>query len=388
MTGLHAKIDYILKHNAVLQILYKVVVSFIFRCAGLFVKVDDQLVLFSGHGRKYNDSPRVIYEQMRIDPRCKNLRFVWSLDPNDTQVIEGATIVHADTLSYFLTALKAKYWVTCVNIERGLRFKKRSTLYLNTWHGTPIKTIGNAVNGRNDFDFSNIDFFLCAGDYERQIYERDFSVRPASIRMTGLPRNDRLYHATQQDVAAARERLDIKPGQRVILYAPTWRDSIDGGANYNIKPPVTMNRWKDVLGNDCVVFVRAHAYTTQLMGIEFDENVRNATGYEPVNDLLLASDILISDYSAILFDYCILERPMVCFAYDYEDYAKIRGMYLDITEELPGCVFEVERALLDHIQNMDMSAECVKTTRFKEKFLMAGGNATDMCIDYLMGDGK
>ena len=386
MNGLHAKLDYLLKHNRVLQTCYKTIVGFIFRSIGLFVTPDKNLVLFSAHGRKYNDSPRVIYEQMQNDPRCKNLRYVWALDASDAKAVEGAATVFADTPQYFLTALRAKYWVTCVNIERGLKFKKKSTCYLNTWHGTPLKTIGNAADGRNDYDFSDIDHFLCAGDYEREIYLRDFSVRPECIRMTGLPRNDQLYHATPSDISAARERLEIAPGKRVVLYAPTWRDSVDKGITYEIKPPIDMKQWKEKLGDDWVIFVRAHAYTTHLMGIEFDETVRDATGYEPVNDLLLASDVLISDYSAILFDYCILERPMICFAYDYDEYAKGRGLYVDLKQVLPDAVFETQDDTLSHLTEMDYDYECEKTRRFKNAFLSAGGQATTAAIDLLMGD--
>ncbi|MEA4898901.1 MAG: CDP-glycerol glycerophosphotransferase family protein [Christensenellaceae bacterium] len=384
MKGLRARIDYALKHSRVLRRLYVPLGSAAFRMLGWFVKTDPRLVLFSGHGRRYNDSPRVLFEAMRRDPRYQGMRFVWALEASDAAPIEGAEIVVADTPKYFLTALKAGYWVSCVNIERGLNFKKRTTRYLNTWHGTPLKTIGNAAGGRGDYDFSNIDLFLSAGDYEREIYLRDFGVRPEAILMSGLPRNDALYRADEAAVRAARARIGIPEGKKVILYAPTWRDSADGGAMYALKPPVDMAKWAARLGDEYLVLVRAHAYTNALMGIDFDDFVRDMSRYPEVNDLMLAADVLVSDYSAILFDYSILERAMICFGYDYEAYKAARGLYLDLNEVLPGGVLHDEDAVLERIASLDEEAERAQTRAFKRRYLTAGGDATRLCLDALL----
>lgn len=86
-----------------------------------------------------------------------------------------------------------------------------------------------------------------------------------------------------------------------------------------------MEKWKAALGPETLILVRAHAYTNRLMGIAFDRQVRDVTAYPEVNDLLLAADVLVSDYSAIFMDYAILEKPMVCFGYDYEEYRPAGG---------------------------------------------------------------
>ena len=173
MDDIRKKIDYVLKHNITVQLIYKKVMSVIFRFIGLFVRTDDKLILFSGHGRKYNDSPRSIYEYMISRDEYKDFKYVWALEEPDKVEIPKGIKIKADTMKYFITALKSKYWITCVNIERGLHFKKKNTIFLNTWHGTPLKLIGNAVSGRKDFDFSNTDIFCYAGEYEREIYKRD-----------------------------------------------------------------------------------------------------------------------------------------------------------------------------------------------------------------------
>ena len=122
-----------------------------FRCMGLFTKTDNKLILFNSFGgRKFNDSPKVLFEAMLNDPRFAGYKFVWAFEEPEKCKISGAKSIKIDSPEYFKTALKAKVWISSVNIERGLHFKKRSTIYINTWHGAGTKLIGNACNGRKD----------------------------------------------------------------------------------------------------------------------------------------------------------------------------------------------------------------------------------------------
>ena len=379
MNGVRKKIDYILKHNLAIQLLYKKIMGAFFRFVGFFIKTDNKLILFCGHGRKYNDSPRTIYEYMIRQEKYKDLKYVWALEePNEVE-IPGCTKIKSDTLRYFLIALKAKYWVTCVNIERGLRFKKKKTIYLNTWHGTPLKTIGNAASGRQDFDFSNIDIFCCAGEYEKEIFIRDFNVPKESIIFSGLPRNDELYNVTEEQIREYRKDLNIPKGKKVILYAPTWRDSIDNGQSYAMKPPIDISYWKEHLQDEFVMLLRTHAYTNKLLGIEFNDFVRDFTNYPSINHLLAIADILLSDYSATIFDYSILGRPIICFGYDYDEYSKERGLYVDLMLEMPSGVLRTQEEVVEKLKNINYEAESKKTILFKKKYLEAGGRATEEC---------
>ena len=385
MRGLRAKIDYILKHNAFISRVFIGSVSICLKFVGLFVRTRNNTVIFSGHSRKYNDSPRVIYEYMLSQPRFSDMHFIWALEnPEEGASIPGnPEIVKADTFKYFRRTLAAKYWITCVNIDRNLKYKKKKTKYLNTWHGTPLKTIGNSAAGRKDYNFSHINLFCSAGEYEKEIYIRDFCLRPESIINTGLPRNDELYSFSETEKNEIRERLGIPADKKVILYAPTWRDSKDKGKEYAIKPPMDVSKWKDKLSGEYVLLFRTHPYTNKLLGIQFDDFVMDYTNYPVINDLLKIADILISDYSATVFDYSILERPIVCFAYDYETYAKERGLYADLNEVLPGGVVYDEDSVINRILSMNYEKECELTKAFKEKFLEFGGNATEICVEKL-----
>lgn len=384
MNGLRKKIDYILKHNLVLQQLYKNIMSRFFRGIGKFIKLDDNMIIFSGHGRKYNDSPRAIYEYMISKKKYANFIYIWALEEPDKVDIPGSIKVKADSWKYFIYTLKAKYWVTSVNIERGLNYKKKDTVYLNTWHGTPLKTVGNSASGRNDYDFSNIDLFCCAGEYEKNIYIRDFNVLETSILFCGLPRNDELYKIAKDKIKEIKRRLNISEDKKVILYAPTWRDSKDNGNSYSIKPPINIEKWKEELANEYVLLLRTHAYTNKLMGIEFNDFIQDYSSYPEINDLLLISDILISDYSATIFDYAILERPIICFGYDYEQYKEERGLYMNLDKELPSGVLKNENEVLDKIKTLNFKDESNKTAQFKRKYLQFGGRATEECVKSLL----
>ncbi len=373
------RLIYILKHNAAIQYLYRVVMSFVFRMWGSFIRTDEKLVLFvSFMGKSFNDSPKVIYDYLQSHEEYKNLRCVWAFE--DPSGFDGLNKVTIDTMAYFKTALKAKYWVTNTNIERGLHFKKKNQVYLNTWHGIALKYIGNDVAGRNDYNFDTIDYLCVCGDYDERVYKSAFRAQEKSFLRCGLPRNEELWSVSSKRKAEARLKLNIPDNKKVILYAPTWRESTNGGRSYDIKPPIHFDMWKHELGDEYIVLFRAHHQTTKVIGVKFDDFVIDVSNYPAVNDLMIASDLLITDYSAIAFDYSILCRPIFCYAYDYDTYLAERGTYFQIDEKYPNPSCRTEEELIHRIMNMDYFKECANTERFRDEFIQYGANATEECV--------
>jgi len=353
--------------------------SFIFRFWGKFLKLDDDLVIFvSFMGVGFNDSPKVIYDYMQNHNEYKKYRCVWAFEhPEKFPDLETVKI---DSFAYFKTALKARYWITNTNIERGLRFKKKGQIYLNTWHGIALKYIGNDVAGRNDFNFDTVDYLCVCGDYDEKVYATAFRAKENSYLRCGLPRNEELWNVTEEQKLSMKAKLGIAADKKVVLYAPTWRESTNGGRTYEIKPPIHFDVWKKELGEDYVILFRAHHLTTKVLGLKFDEFVRDASSYTAVNDLMIASDMLITDYSAIAFDYSILGRPIFCYAYDYDTYLAERGTYFQIDEKYPNRSCRTEEELLARIRNLDYEAECRNTKRFREEFIQYGVGATETCV--------
>ncbi len=373
------RLIYILKHNAAIQAIYRVVMSFVFRVWGLFIKTDENLVLFvSFMGLNFNDSPKAVYDYMQAHREYKNYRCVWAFeDPSKFPDLETVKI---DTPVYFKTALKAKYWITNTNIERGLHFKKKDQKYLNTWHGIALKYIGNDVAGRSDFNFDTVNYLCVCGDYDERVFKTAFRAKESSYLRVGLPRNEELWNVSDDKKQRMRAKLGIPAEKKVILYAPTWRESTDGGKSYEIKPPIHFDLWKKELGEEYIVLFRAHHQTTKVLGVQYDEFVRDVSSYPAVNDLMTAADILITDYSAIAFDFSILCRPIFCYAYDYDTYLVERGTYFRIDEKYPNKSCRTEDELLSRIKGIDYKAECANTRRFRDEFIQYGIGATEACV--------
>lgn len=383
------RLEYVLKHNPYIMRLFMAVGSIFLRFLGLFVKTDERMMLFTSFsGKQYNDSPRAIYEYLRSHPEGDGFRYVWAFEHPEGFPELDCEKVKIDTWKYFITSLRAKYWITSVNIERGLKYKKPSTVYLNTWHGASINLVGNAVEGRSDFNWNHVDYFCISGEYERHFVERDFCLRPESVLLSGLPRNDALYYATVEKKEALRRKFNIPDGKKVILYAPTWRESTDGGSSCTLKPPIDLENWEKTLGKDYVLMVRAHVNTRQLLGLEYGDFVRNGSDEPIVNDLLILADYLISDYSSIILDYSILGRPIVCFAYDFDEYSSSRGFYFDLDKELPSGICRSEAEVLRYIIETDYDEACRKARAFRDSHMQVGGKATEICVEKLLGKGN
>lgn len=323
-------------------------------------------------------------------PEFNRLKKVWALeDPEHVYVLGNPIKVKSDTWQYFKLCLKAKYWISCVNIERGLIFKKKEQIYLNTWYGMPFKRVGSDVGGRHGYNWYYVDFFCYASDYEREILKKAFGVPESSFIGTGLPRNDELYRITKEEVVALKNKLGLPLDKKVILYAPTWRDSIDNGRTYSIKPPINIKKWKKELDSDYVVLMRTHAYTNTLLGIEFNYFICDYTNHPSVNDLFKVADVLISDYSVAMADYSILERPIICFGYDYDSYAKTRGLYVDLEGMLPNGVQRTEDEVIDLLHKMDYAKQSEMTRNMiKNKYTYLGGKACEICVNNVFKDYK
>lgn len=385
MSGLKKRVEYLIKHSPLIQVLYRKGMSFAFQTLGLFVRRDEKLILLSASGgRKYGDSPRILFEAMKNDPRFAGYKYVWAFENPEKFDVDGSEKVQMDSPAYFLTALKSKVWITSVNIERGLRFKKKGTIYINTWHGAGTKKIGNACSGRKDYDFHGVDMMLVQSDFEREIFERDFLCRPDAIRKIGFPRNDELFHIKPEQIAEIRKELDIPDDKKVILYAPTWRDSKDGGLSYDFDPPIDMKVWEEKLSDEYVVLFRTHPFTTKFH-VEFNDFIRNVTSYENLNHLLAITDVLITDYSTIIYDCVIAGKPFICFGYDYDEYKDERGFYFDLSEEYPGGVLKTQDEVFARIRELSTTDNAGIFADFRKKYVQAGGNSTEAILDELHG---
>lgn len=377
-----------IKYSRLLYSLYYHVMNFFMSLLKLFVRTDHKLILFNSYGgRKYDDSPRAIYEKMTVDERFKGYHYIWAFHEPDKleELPEGCTIIRTNSLRYFLTAMKARAWVTNSSMERGLNFKKKQTLYLNTWHGTPLKKMGEDL-AKDEGSFtpkknSVIDIMMAQSDLEVDVFSRMFKIPKTSFLRAGLPRNDALVSFTSEQRKAIREKLSLPENKKVILYCPTFREYEKDENGCVLVPPMDLTKWEQKLGKEYVLLFRSHYEVARVMEFKETEFVRDMTSYPVLNELYIASDLLISDYSSAYFDYSIIGKPMLHFTYDYDKYAQKRGVYFDIREYISGAADE--EGLIELLENLDVEIEGQKTVQFRQKYVSYYGHATEAAVNAL-----
>ena len=379
------------KYSPWLYNTYYYIGSLAVRLLGAFIKKDPKMIVFSSFGgRKYDDSPKCIYEQMIKDARFDDYKIVWAFMYPEKYDIPRGKKVKTDTFAYYKTLLKARCWITNSTMERGLSFKDGRTFYYNSWHGTPIKLMGEDINKSNQSFGSKArkcpyDVFCAQGKFDAELFMRCFGVSDQAMKIIGLPRNDELVNACEEErMRQLKEALGISNDKKVILYAPTFREyTKDDNLNCVMAPPIHLDKWQDALGKDYVLLFRDNYEVVKVMGIKENSFVKNVSSYPNLNDLMIVSDVLISDYSSIFFDYSITGKPMLCFAYDYDEYASKRGLYFDIRQELDCMDLNTEDAIISELKDMDREYRHSLSRRFRDKYIASYGTATNESLDLI-----
>lgn len=389
-----SRIKAFVKRNKLIYSMYFYIGSSLLRLLGLFIKTDPNLILFISYGgQKYDDSPRVVYEYIQKHPVSPDHKYVWAfIEPDKFPQVENR--VKVDTLHYFVTAMRAGIWITNSSASRGLKFRKRGTKNYLFQHGMAgIKKLGKDIQ-KADKAFQigfneQFDSIFIEGKKEIPILVRAWEKSPDVFYTTGLPRNDDLAVVTAEEIYKIKECLGIPLTKKVILYAPTFREfsHTDDGRNA-LRIPLDFEKWQAALGQEYVLLVTAHYEVAKLLD-KLPQNgfVINAFKYPELNDLIKVSDILISDYSSIVFDYSIMERPIFCYGYDYDSYAIERGLYTDLDKLFSKGVLRTEDALLNAIIHIDYDAECAYTKRYiKEEYIASYGNAAQKAVSIILGE--
>lgn len=315
-----------------------------------------ETILFeSGLGRQYSDSPRYIYEELvrRNDPRRK----VWVYDKAVPVWDPDLGVVKRLSPGYFWHLGRARYWVNNQNFPHYIR-RRRSGVYLQTWHGTPLKRMLHDLDevvGRDEGYVDRVTnavaqwtTLLSPSPYATQAFRSAFRY-DGEVLEAGYPRNDILCAPDSSAlVEQVRQRLQLPDGKRVVLYAPTFRDDSKGQRGFSFELPFDLERFAEEMDDDVVLLLRMHVLIADRLTVpeHLRHRVVDASRYPDIQELYLVSDVLVTDYSSVFFDYALLRRPMVFHAYDLDNYRdQLRGFYLDYTAEVPGPITTTEDEL-------------------------------------------
>ncbi|MFB7786314.1 CDP-glycerol glycerophosphotransferase family protein [Streptomyces vinaceus] len=311
-----------------------------------------ELAVFSAywHGG-YACNPAAIEAKLReLAPR---MRTAWICDPQHAATLPAQTaVLRPGSAAYWTALARATYLTTNVNFERAL-VKRPGQVLLQTQHGTPLKRVGLDLQDRPaatpTTDFAGLlrgadqwDYLLSANRHSTLVWERAVPSSYTTLEY-GYPRNDAFHRATSQEVTALRERLGIPPGSTAVLYAPTHRD-------YRRSRPehLDFERVLRDLGPRFTILARTHlTYADAPAQPVHHPRLIDVSGHPSVEELCLASDALVTDYSSLMFDYAALDRPIVIHADDWEAYEAARGTYFDLRTCPPGAIARTEDELVD-----------------------------------------
>lgn len=330
-----------------------------------------RLVVFAAYWyRGYSCNPRAVYEKLcELAPAYRG---VWVVAPGAC-VPPDVLSVTAGSRAYFRLLARASYFVNNVGFPDHWR-KRRGSVLVQTHHGTPLKFMGldqrltSEKHRRSDVArqlarWSDWDYSLSANRLSTLVWERVYPATYETLEY-GYPRNDRLADAGREQVEAARRELGLPDGVRALLYAPTHREYEPAH-----RPLIDLAGLADALGDGWVILSRAHYFYDTGAPIPAPEHPRvvDVTRHPSIEQLCIAADVLMTDYSSVMFDYAVLDRPIVVFAPDWETYRERRGTYFDLTAEPPGVVCrtpdEVAHALVSGGYDCDLTTKARRIFR-------------------------
>ncbi|GAA2290259.1 CDP-glycerol glycerophosphotransferase family protein [Streptomyces kunmingensis] len=357
----------------------------------------DAVLYISFDGRQHSDSPRAVYDELVA--RGAALEHLWAVRDQQVELPPGTTPVALWSADWHEALARCRYVVTNTHLPEW--FERAEDQYVvQTWHGTPLKRIGRDLRGIASADAKYIATLPARADqWSLLVSPNSFStpvLRGAfgytgEVLASGYPRND-VLHAPDRDKLATsvRERLGIPDGKRVILYAPTWRENQPRrSGRYGLDLRLDLAAARAALGDDHVLLVRRHYLVGGAVpGCDF---VRDVTRHPDAAELLLIADVLVTDYSSMMFDFAQTGRPMLFHTYDLDHYRdSLRGFYFDFTAQAPGPLLrtsdEVIAALLD--PDAAVAGHRDAYARFREAFCdLDDGSAAAQVADAMLAHG-
>lgn len=315
------------------------------------------VVLESFWGRSFDDNPRAIYEYwQKAHPEYK---FIWPVTDLSTKVSGQGKVIRRGSFKYWYYLATAKYFIQNTNFPNSY-VKRRGQVEVETLHGTFMKKMGleepsmrnSTAKGQRNFMKRNRrwDYLISPSAYMDRVGANAFDFKN-EVLSVGFPRNDELINNNNPEfIKNLKLNIGIPLDKKVVLYAPTYRQA--GKLDFEMDLKVM----QDKLADDYVVLVRLHHLVANAIDIhEFEGFAYDLSAYPNIADLYLIADVLITDYSSVMFDYGYLKRPMIFFAYDLDWYLddSNRGVYLDYVKTVPGPIARSTEQIIHYLQKPD-----------------------------------
>lgn len=302
---------------------YFVVVFAVIKILQLFVKPQEDRILFMSYsGRQYSDTPKEAYLALKDDPEFANFEFFWAFnEPDKFPQVDTAHKVNSNSPLFFLELLKSRYWIANSSIERLVPFKHPRNIYIQFWHGIPMKTLGRDEKGlaplvRYWYKHAQFDYLFTYGQYDAEKFKRIFP-QTKHILNVGQLRKRIVIRRAKKGREKLLKEFGVTGDKPVLLYVPTFR---------SYQPTVATNfsiGFLEKLAENYTVLYRGHYFDT-------DNQPKNLelVNRKSLYKLFAIADMLVTDYSSVIFDYAALEKPIYLFQPDIDEYKLKRGLYL------------------------------------------------------------
>lgn len=346
--------------------------------------INKKKIVFQSTRYQVTDNPYYIYKYIKENNLDYKLIFI--VDKNaDVSNLSCGDYAYVRSLKAYYHLATYRYLFTCQSLGSILK-KRKNQIYIQLWHSISLKKMGLDVENKDHSTqlehTKDWDFVVSSGEFESSVLKTS-SGYTCDTKLLGNPRTDALFYS--YNLQKIKQRLGISSDKKILLYAPTFRDWEMDKELIDIDIPKYMRE-------NFTVLVRLHPFIAPKINKQiFCDNIINVCNYNNLNELLVVSDILITDYSSICFDFSLLKKLSVFYAYDYEDYVKSRnGFYLDYKSELPGPVAyteqELENILININKNIDKHTKLLP--EFNKKYsTLNDGNASKRIVEELLNGG-
>lgn len=326
----------------------------------LFIRIipikNNRIFIMSYHGKNLSGNPKYIatyilenYPELQV--------IIGSYTPIDKFKTVKPDFYNPKYLYYMLTS---KFWID--NCRKTFPIlKRRNQIYIQTWHGTPLKKIEFDVEhalselylSGAKLDSKMIDYFISPNQFVSDLIPDTFKFF-GKILECGYPRNDILINLDEEKKNLIKQQLGLKLDKKIILYGPTFRDSHKNSTNFSNGLNIDFGKFCDYFGEEYILLLRLHSNVASDIKINqnYSHIIYDVSQYPDSQELLAITDLLITDYSSLFFDFATTKRPMVFYAHDLKIYQdKLRGFYFDYENFVPGPIVYNMDELFNVIKN-------------------------------------
>lgn len=376
--------------------------------------IDDKAILLEAqHGTEINGNMFYLIKELRSNKAYESFKVYMTCRPGNKKKfeetfeaygIEGVNLLILSTKAYMKTLASAKY---LFNDNTFLPFylKKEGQVYLNTWHGTPLKTLGKGIKnamhgiGNAQKNFVCADYLLYPNEYTMNHMVEDYmleNIAKGESVLAGYPRNTAFFN--EERGAQIRQELELE-GKKIYAYMPTWRGSvgnIDQKANTYFK--YYLYELDKLLDEDEIVYLNLHPIAVKDVDFNTFTHIRNFPALYETYDFMNCADCLITDYSSVFYDYAVTGKKCILFTFDQEEYFADRGVYKPLSE-LPFPNVKTLDELLRELRspkNYDDTAflqeycayDCPEASRYILDFVLFGKQADKLKEVPIKDNGK